>query len=263
VILLNDSINHNLSEEQDLTVVPPQLSKGSHPVLKGQYLIDTLEINRVKDKILDWAAQRLPGAIIYGDTRLGKTRSIEYLEKLFEHEHQGQFQVFRYNCQMFNNKPNEDSFFKFFLKDVGHKLYDEGKPSVKRDRLFKYLITKGKTSEEHHILLFFDDAHRLNEIEYNWLMDIFNELDRYGITLTTILVGQLELHYKRNSFIESDMRQIVGRFMAQKHIFEGINDISDLEYLLAGFDYSTEYPQNSNWSYTRYFFPKDIHMGID
>jgi hypothetical protein len=257
---MDNSVKKVIKDEA-LDIIPPSIEQGSHPVLANKYLIDTLEINAVKDKILGWANQKLPGAIIYGDTRLGKTRCIEYVEKLIQYDLKDQFQVFRYNCQKFNNKPSEDNFFKFFLRDVGHLLYESGTASAKRDRLFKYLLSEGKMSTRKHILLFLDDAQRLNNIEYEWLMDIFNELDRYGITLTSILIGQLELKHRRDSFIFSDMRQIVGRFMTHEYNFRGIKDISSLEYLLAGFDYSTEYPESSNWCYTRYFFPKGFAFG--
>lgn len=50
-------------------------------------------------------------------------------------------------------------------------------------------------------------------MHYDWLMDLFNELEQYGITLTTILVGQKELVYQRSVFISGEKFQIVGRFM--------------------------------------------------
>jgi hypothetical protein len=256
-----DNTINDLISEVALEIIPPRIPINTHPIQGGRYLIDTIEINYVKEKIIKWTSQKLPGAIIYGDTRLGKTRSIDYLEKIFEIEFKDSIKVFRVNCKKFNSKPNEDSFLKFFLRDIGHKLYNEGKASAKRDRLYKYLYNEGNMSKKKHILLFFDDAQRLNETEYDWLMDLFNELDLYGITLTSILVGQLELKHKRDNFIFADMRQIVGRFMIQEHKFKGIKDKVALEYMLAAFDYSTEYPEKSGWSYTRYFFPTGFSFG--
>ncbi|MFZ3580468.1 ATP-binding protein, partial [Virgibacillus sp. DJP39] len=110
------------------------------------------------------------------------------------------------------------------------------------------------------VVMFVDDAQRLSSIEYEWLMDIFNELDSYGITLTTILVGQSELSHRRNIYLTTD-KQIVGRFMIQENKFYGLRKKEELAYLLASYDQVTEYPENSGWTYTRFFFPVGYEQG--
>ncbi|WP_099158242.1 hypothetical protein [Virgibacillus ndiopensis] len=91
-------------------------------------------------------------------------------------------------------------------------------------------------------------------------MDIFYELDSYGITLTTILVGQKELSHKRNIYLTTD-KQIIGRFMIQENKFYGLREKEELAYLLTSYDLISEYPVNSGWSYTRYFFPIGYEQG--
>lgn len=84
-------------------------------------------------------------------------------------------------------------------------------------------------------------------------MDLYNDLDHYGITLTTILVGQKELVHQRSAFINGEKFQIVGRFMRQEYQFKGITSLNDLKICLMGYDDYCEYPSNSNWSFTKYF----------
>lgn len=57
----------------------PFIPKGTHPVETGKYLISTNEIDRMYQTVLQWIENRMPGAIIYGRPRLGKTRAITYL----------------------------------------------------------------------------------------------------------------------------------------------------------------------------------------
>ncbi|MGM8216354.1 ATP-binding protein [Bacillaceae bacterium W0354] len=255
---MDETLKKIIIKDNSLDISPPYL-EGEHPIEYGKYLIDTLEINELDSVIRDWLEQRLPGGLVYGDPRLGKSYAINYLERLYENE--DSFQVFRFNCQKFA-RPNENNFFEFLLRDIKHAFYNRGKANAKRDRLFKYLLERGDNTKRKQLLLFIDDAQRLTEIEFDWLMDLFNELDRYGITLTSILVGQEELKYIRSTYIESGMKQIVGRFMVHQYKFQGITSFDSLNYLLAGYDYATDYPVNSGWSYTRYFFPVGFSMGF-
>lgn len=109
-------------------------------------------------------------------------------------------------------------------------------------------------------MLFVDDAQRLDTNHYDWLMDIYNELESFGITLTTILVGQSELSHRRNIYLTTG-KQIVGRFMIHERRFHGIQSPEQLAYLLSSYDDITEYPVGSNWSYTRFFFPLGFDKG--
>lgn len=111
------------------------------------------------------------------------------------------------------------------------------------------------------VSFFIDDAQRLVEIHYDWLMDLYNDLDHYGITLTTILVGQKELVHQRSAFISGDKFQIVGRFMSHEYQFKGIENLNNLRICLTGYDDYCEYPTNSNWSFTKYFFSESFTRG--
>lgn len=158
-------------------------------------------------------------------------------------------------CRKYKN-PSEGTFFEDLLKDLGHSAAFSGKANVKRVRLLKFLLEQADTAGQNRIIFFIDDAQRLHEIHYDWLMDIYNELDRAGISLTVFLVGQDELLHQRSVFLELGKHQIIGRFMVQQHQFKGIMNINDLRECLNGYDENCEYPHDSGWSYTRYYFPE-------
>lgn len=237
----------------------PNIQPGGHPIEQGDYLIDTISINEIADSILKWINMRNPGAIIYGSPRLGKTYAVKYLKKFFEIKYKPQWKTFIVRTRKMKT-PNENRFFEYFLKDVGHELYKNGKPDAKRDRLVNFLYDKGDQTLRNQIVLFIDDAQRLSTMEYEWLMDIYNELDSNGITLTTILVGQTELSHRRNGYIKS-AKQIVGRFMIHEEKFFGLREKDELAYLLASYDNIAQFPTGSNWTYTRFFFPEGFAQG--
>ncbi|MEK3934443.1 ATP-binding protein [Sporosarcina sp. FSL W7-1349] len=230
----------------------PYIPKGTHPIETGKYLISTNEIDRMYQTVLKWVENRIPGAIIYGRPRLGKTRAISYLINCLPQDF-GETPIYHIHCRKYKN-PNENFFFEDLLNAVGHSIILNGKSNVKRNRLLRFLVERADLSGNNKIIFFVDDAQRLVEIYYDWLMDLYNDLDHYGITLTTILVGQKELVHQRSAFISGEKFQIVGRFMSQEYQFKGIETLNDLRICLMGYDEYCEYPSNSNWSFTKYFF---------
>ncbi|MEB2493833.1 ATP-binding protein [Peribacillus frigoritolerans] len=238
----------------------PYVPKGSHPVENGSYLIATNEIERLFDAICQWVDNRAPGAIVYGRPRLGKSKAIDYIMKILPDEYKKKLPVYKIICRHYKI-PNEGVFFEDLLKDIGHNLAFSGKANIKRDRLTRFLIEQGERSQQHRIVLFLDEAHRLHELHYGWLIDVYNELDRVGIQLTIILVGQNELLYQRSAFIQAKKAQIIGRFMVHEYEFTGIQYIDDLRPCLSGYDHDSEYPLGSGWSYGRYFFPEAFNNG--
>jgi hypothetical protein len=238
----------------------PYIPKGSHPIETGKYLLSTNEIDRMYQTVIQWVESRLPGAIIFGRPRLGKTRAISYLIKCLPQDFGENTPIFHIRCRRYKNV-NENFFFEDLLASVGHSLFEKGKSNMKRTRLLRFLVERAVSSGNNRIIFFIDDAQRLVEIYYDWLMDLYNELDHCGITLTTILVGQKELVHQRTAFISGEKFQIVGRFMSQEYQFKGIENSDDLRICLMGYDDYCEYPISSNWSFTKYFFSDSFMRG--
>lgn len=238
----------------------PYIPKGTHPIETGKYLISTNEIDRMYQTVNKWIENRTPGAIIYGRPRLGKTRAISYLLNYLPQDFGENTPMYHIRCRKYKN-PNENFFFEDLLNAVGHSIITNGKSNMKRTRLLRFLVERADFAGNNKVIFFIDDAQRLVEINYDWLMDLYNDLDHYGITLTTILVGQKELVHQRSAFISGEKFQIVGRFMSQEYQFKGITSLNDLKICLMGYDDYCEYPSNSNWSFTKYFLSDSFIRG--
>ncbi|WP_241970846.1 ATP-binding protein [Brevibacillus sp. Leaf182] len=249
-----------ISFENLLEQPRPHVPTGTHPIEEQSYIIPTNEVLRMFQAISKWIKYRSPGGIIYGRPRLGKTRAIEYLLRILPNEFGNDLPVFHIRT-LHTKLANEGVFFETLLKDVGHGVPFSGKPSIKRDRLAKFLAEKGDTSRHKRIVMFIDEAQCLHELNYGWLMDIYNELDQNRIAMTVILVGQEELLHRRTLFMETKRHQIIGRFMVHEHRFTGIKTKDDLSICLSGFDQLAEFPKGSGWSYTRFFFPEAYAVG--
>lgn len=260
----NETVSNNSTqpgeESRSFFIDRPFVPEGFHPVETGRYLIPTNEIVRMYNTVKRWLDNRTPGAIVYGRPRIGKTNAITFLISYLKQQLGENLPVFHILCDQ-HNKPNENTFFENILRDIGHGLQLNGNSSAKRDRLDKFFLLQGEISGQNRIILFVDDAQRLFEIQYGWLMDIYNLLNRHGISLTVILVGQEELIHQKNAFIQSKKAQIIGRFMVHEYKFSGVKNITDIKTCLMGYDTVSEFPQSSGWSFTRYFFPDAFSAG--
>lgn len=230
-----------------------------HPLETGNYRIATAAIQCFYELITRCLRYRIPGALAYGPSRIGKTRAIEYLRLLLAANFP---KITTYSLHA-EHKPRhaEGPFFSNLLSAVGFQDPDGGTTQKKRQRL----IAKMREACARHgsgvIVLFCDEAQRFNEHEYEWLRDVHDALDQLQIRLFTILVGQQELRAVKTAFQRAQKTQIVARLMVEELAFFGIRDAQDVATCLMGYDLSA-FPAGSPWTYTRFYAPAATDAGF-
>jgi len=249
-----------MENENQGVIERPKLSEYVHPINDGSYIFVTNEVGLMYEKVNIWINNRVPGAIIYGRPRIGKTSSIDYIMLVLQSSWGSRANFYSMTTNHYS-KLTERIFFEEMLKSVGHAEINKGTAVDKRRRLINFLVGKASITSAKKIIFFIDEAQRLSEKHYDLLMDIYNELHANNITLTTILVGQPELKLIRKSYYGyKDM--IRERFMLEMHEFHGIKDLNDLKLCLSQYDKELCYPENSTWTFTKYFFPKQFENGF-
>jgi hypothetical protein len=113
---------------------------------------------------------------------------------------------------------------------------------------------------ESRVVLFADEAQRLRERQYNWLVDVHNALDRRGVAMMVFLIGQPELIDVRAGLLQANKHQIVNRFMVDVIELRGISSASELGGCLAAFD-AKRWPRTGGCSYPAYFLPEASRAG--
>jgi hypothetical protein len=234
---------------------------GSHPIETTRYLLPTSSIDKSYKAVLQWIENRVPGGIIYGKPRFGKTRGIQYLTRLLAEEFGVNLPIITLLCRDYK-VPSELTFFEDLLRVTGHALYRSGRAAAKRDRLIEYLIEKVEFSSQNRLILFIDEAQKLHEQHYKWLIDVHNELDAHDIAMIVLLVGQDELVHQYSAYQQTQKTQIIGRFMVHRLQFHGIRSASQLNRCLEAYDVGSDYPEGSGWSFTRYYYPAAFNSGF-
>ncbi len=230
-----------------------------HPMHMQRYLIPTPSIDQMMARVKWLARMHTPGALIYAYPRFGKSKGILYVIYALQDEFPGLVCV-NFGCE-FKTKPSEDAFFTMLLEAVDHKAVSTGRVSAKRRRLVERLAQRVDESGYSWFVVFADEAQRLSFMEYEWLRDVHDKLERKGIRMITLLVGQPQLLNQKSALRAANHTQIILRFMVAEMKFDGIKNVETLAACIKGYD-DARYPIDSNWSYTRFFFPIAYHHGF-
>lgn len=235
------------------------ISFNSHPVVQQTYILPTPSIDDAYNLAKQVIRHRTPGALLFGQSRFGKTYAVRYICTVLRDEFP-KIEALIFSCKK-KKRPSETAFFENFLDTAGHQDPLSGTANAKRLRLAKFLIARVKQSGLNLLILFADEAHRLESIEYEWLHDIHSDLERSGIRMITFLVGHQRLINQKNAFKKAGETSIIGRFMIDEIPFRGVRNIEDVATCLAGFD-DARFPEQSEWNYTRFFFPRAYQRGL-
>lgn len=238
----------------------PMIAPGSHPIEVGEYCIGTPATYGVYTAVSDWLDRHVPGALVFGPPRFGKSRAVHHTSLTLAHELGESVQTVYIPCR-FHKVVRETEFFEEMLTSFGHGFPRKGQVRDRRERVNMYLCGRADLSPQRRLILFFDDAQNLQTEHYQYLMDIYNELEQSRVRSLYVMVGQKELAARRDAMCRSRKYQIIGRFMLNAHQFSGLASVEHIEACLHAYDESTEFPVKSGWSYSRYYFPAAFESG--
>lgn len=232
---------------------------GRHPVeLRGSIFL-TPPIEAMKKAVKGWMDSGISGGLIFGHQRYGKTRAVRALVQQWSLITKSRMPAYYLDVRT-RSVPNEDGFFEDLLSGMRHQFPSKGKAKDKRNRARDFLICEAERAESDTVMLTIDNAHRLSTIHYDWLCNLFDELDDANILAFTLSVGEPDLKSIRDGFESSGQMQSVGRFMVEEHWFHGIRRQAELESLFGWFD-AKVFPDNSGWTYSRYYYPEAFDNG--
>lgn len=225
----------------------------SHPASQQSYVLATPSIDEAYQHIKRCIRTRIPGSIIYAITRYGKTYFIRYAQAMIAVDFPGIVAI-SMGC-MLRKTPNERAFFSLLLEAAAHPKASAGSAMDRRERLVHKLLDMLSKSGQRRLVLFADEAQKLAFEEYEWLREVHDALEHKGFRMTTFLVGQPQLMNQKNAMKLSGNSQIVARFMIEESQFHGLRSMDDVKRCLKGYD-TSQFPQGSDWSFTRFFLPK-------
>jgi AAA domain-containing protein len=231
----------------------------SHPACQQGYMLATPSIDEAYQHVKWCIRTRVPGSLIFAMTRFGKTYFIRYAKYMISLDFPGIVTI-DIGC-VWRKKSNEGAFFSLLLEAAGHPRPNTGTIPDRRYRLINKLVDLLTASGQKRLVIFADEAQKLELDEYEWLREVHDELERKGFRMTTFLVGQPKLVNRKTALKLSGDTQIVARFMIEECQFRGLRNEGDVRRCLKGYDESM-FPQGSDWSFTRFFLPRAWTRGL-
>jgi type II secretory pathway predicted ATPase ExeA len=230
-----------------------------HPLMQQTYILPTVSIDEAYTEVKRCIRHRIPGALLVGQSRFGKTYCARYISRLLKEDFP-KLVVLTVGSEK-KKAPVESAFFENLLQAAEHKELKHGSNSEKRRRLIARLVELVTRSRQNLLVLFYDEAQRLFVEEYEWLRDVHDQLERRGIRMITFLIGQQKLLNQKNALRMQGETQIIGRFMIDELPFHGVRTADEAATCLNAYDEAC-YPLDSDWSYTRFYLPLAYEAGL-
>ncbi len=223
-----------------------------HPIERNDYLILTRPIERIMASVQMWITLNLPGSMIYGQKRRGKTRCVMFIKKYLSGT-LGYPIAVAVLCAR-RDRAREGDFLDDILDSLGllsDRRLTKGK---KMQRIRNQLLVLARRCPTRKVVYIVDDAQRLNLMNYHVLMSIFNELElQYQVHMFVLLVGQPEVKTKKELFIATGLTEITARMMPDEVEFVGNRSLEEVKFAFNRYDEYCFWPKSSKTSFTRHW----------
>ncbi|MFL9869741.1 ATP-binding protein [Paraburkholderia fungorum] len=247
-----------------MTFSLPERIDPRHCVVTKQYAVYTPPMHEMIEQIGEWIDQQRPGGYIYGASRLGKSRCVQwYVAKVLEE---------RFNAVMplvvWNRRPDshtsEAGFWHQLLLASRFEFANPSRAPRKAEASHmckQRFISIANNAQRNYIVLLIDEAQDLTFREWKWLLGLQNDLDYEGYLLSVFSVGSHQLGYRHEYMAITGNAHVAARFMAAHARFHGLRSLDEIGYVLNGYDVDSEWPSGSSISYLEYFAPDDFTAG--
>jgi len=227
------------------------------------FQIATSSIFDLYKNLRHWVLSGNCGAMIYGRSRVGKTSSILYCANKFKAEFGNDFPVIIWTLTEHAANTKDKYFYASLLDSMNIEIgkYNRTTALELKTRIINYLAIQASATRLKSVVLFIDEAYKLDYKEYYWLMDIYNVLHmKYGIKLTIFLFGTpKEMKAIKKEFSCNNQTQILERFMLNEYQFCGIANLKEMSFCLAELDKAHIRDSLGNpgeETLAEYFFPR-------
>lgn len=223
-----------IMDNENIDIITNELTMSM--LRSDDFIIYTKEINALEAKILEIVMLGNCGACVVSRPRCGKTTSMVYISRSLKKRYGDSFPVIMWDIT--DHPVTEKNFYSTLLTAmrVKHSV-GAGTTALKlKERVLSELVTLAYDTPFKKVVLMIDEAWRLGERDFTWLMDLYNILRRHNLQLITIFFSTNELLELKHKFKTEGLDQIVERFFLNIYKFHGIRDKGELMICLLALD---------------------------
>ncbi len=240
--------------------LPPSVAR-EHPVATGRYAIFTPAINAFVETLGRWLDNKVTGAYVYGPSRFGKTRAINwFLKELLEERLGGPVPLHVWIRPFAHSSAAE--FYKSILNGFNHAYGGtRAGPNERLAILREFLIASADLCSSAGAVLVIDEAQGLSTQEWLWLQGLQNAMDREGYALSVFSVASHQMAYEFDLLSRTGNPHVAARFLVDQWRFPGVESVQELAFILDGYDEQSRWPKDDGCSYLAHFAPTDFARG--
>lgn len=198
------------------------------------FIIYTKEIADLERSIMEIVMLGNCGACVVSRPRCGKTTSMVYISHSLKEHYGKNFPVVMWDIT--DHAVTEKNFYSSLLTALKVKHSAHSTALDLKNRVLAELVTLACDTIFKKVVLMIDEAWRLNEKDFTWLMDLYNILRRHELQLITVFFSMNELLNLKKKFKTEGLDQIVERFFLNIYNFHGIRDKGELLICMHAFD---------------------------
>ncbi len=225
-------------------------------ISSSDFIIKTKAIHDLENKLLSWLSTTACGGIVYGRARIGKTKALNSIAETIRQKYGENFPVIIWNVT--DHAVTEKNFYTSLLMAMGlERIPTHSTALALKERCLNELAMAAYETAFRKVVIMLDEAWKLSEKDFAWLMDLYNNLNRKDILLTCFLFGTKELKGYKSTLKSIGQDQIVGRFMINEFQFFGMLEPQELMLCLLAFDKMTTKTEwgGSDTPLIDFFFP--------
>jgi hypothetical protein len=243
------------AEEQE------SLSEG-HPLRTQAYTFPTPALDRAVDISLERVAMGAPCTGFVGPPRFGKTRSVQYVCEQLKGSGLP-VHVVKLICARQSSRSAS-----VVAEWINERTGGAPRRSRKAVDPVSMVATRWANSvlsaQGRRLVLVCDELGRFDVDALTTLADITNCVEERGIKTTTLLFGSPEVQSLQSSLLQSGRTDLVGRFFARLHSYDGIRTLDEVRTVMECYDDPevAEYPPDTGCSFWQFYMPEAHAQGV-
>lgn len=237
----------------ELTDGEREILLNEHPVVTHEYIVLTKKIEQVYNILRERVWLRRTGTFLYASPRTGKTYCSKAIQRLLEAEFPNIYTILLAAGEAKGHTVNG---FIEDLVDAAHLASVSASKKKNLNHLVLHIQSETENLGGQQFVLLIDEMQLLMDREFTVLLTIHNRLELEKIKMTTIGFAQPEIIHRANMFRAAGENNLIARFLSEPIQFQGCRGMDELRTILSAYDDKLFYPDNTNWSFMRFFAPK-------